>query len=221
MSGPIDTAVVFLGKSEGREKLFKLVSNLSKVAFSYTGDKKYMAFAKACSQGRSILRLAWYFEQLVAIRDILLAAGKKGGFDRVMLLSILRNIFEIGFIVLDNMIVFTRWMLLNPKDKGAAWGRASSLSLFIAYCMSLCIDITRLCQLDSKKVGGAGEYHALWRKYLIDVARHGCDAVASLQNSQLVPSLNLSVGTLGVMQAFSAYIAVSTQWDAARGKKAK
>jgi hypothetical protein len=202
-----DTAIIFMGSTEAREKSLKLLTNIARIAHTYTGVAQHKDLAKSLSAGRSLLRIAQHGNQMTAMRE-LVARGELSKL--APQLTFVRYIFELGFLTFNNIALFSKWKLLNAN--AALNDYRGTVCLVMVYLIASVVDLL--------KMSSAGFHRfdlkdAQWRKLLLDLTRHLADAVCSLSSTGWSRSLTVSDRTLGVLGAFSGFAACYINWDAA------
>uniref|UniRef100_A0A7S1LYE2 Glycosomal membrane protein n=1 Tax=Neobodo designis TaxID=312471 RepID=A0A7S1LYE2_NEODS len=211
MAATADVAVKFMASAEAREKALKLFTNVARVAHSVSGDAQHVALAKSLSDGRSLLRLVQHGNQLTAIRDIV-ARGNLGCQQH---LTIVRNVFELGFLCLNNAALFSKWGLMRIDVRRANY--RGTLCLLGVYTVACIVDVLKMIALDAKNLkDGADDYVRQWRRLLLDLARHLCDALASLSQSQLLTGATCSDRTVALLGGASGLAACYINWKSAR-----
>jgi hypothetical protein len=216
MASKADVAVEVMSFADNREKILKCGSGLAQVLASFTNVEAHAKLAKQLSAGRSLLRLGQHGNQLTAIREIV----NRGRLSLLQQLAVVSYVFELLFLTFNNVALLAKWGFLRVSAVRA--DHYGTLSLVALYALASSVDVMKMSALDAKGLpGGAGEYHRLWRRLVLDLLRHVADFIAAVSNANLAGRHKLTPRVVGLLSAFSGGAACYINWQAAKEKVAK
>mmetsp|Transcript_9097 Transcript_9097/g.12189 ORF Transcript_9097/g.12189 Transcript_9097/m.12189 type:complete len:215 (+) Transcript_9097:63-707(+) len=172
----IDTTVKIMATTEGRDKVYKAVQNLARFlewSGSRSGDfssaKKYGVLAKSMGDGRSLMRLGKWIQNLRKMREI---SASGAAFDTVDgLVEYGRVSADFGFVVGDNISYLAKYNILS--NVSSQWvSRRAKVSQFWAFLFACILDILKLIR--------AYKAEKVMKDLIINFVRNFADLLATL-----------------------------------------
>lgn len=196
-----------MARTEGRDKAVKALGGLSRILFSFNGNKKTEQLAASMSEGRTLMRLLLWVTNVQKMQAIL----SSGGVTSIQYLEVVRIFLDFVFCVHDNLAYLTKYKILNgtPRETLAYRGLVGMMWGFLAACV---MDILALAKM-RKEVGGD---ESAYRKRKLMLVRNTCDLLASLAQVGYIKSFSLGHRGLGVLALISGAIATKENWDSTK-----
>lgn len=152
MSSDLTKFINLLATTDGRDKIYKTVQGLTKVAAQYSNKeeaKKYNSLSKSLGEGRSLMRMAKWVGNYNKLMDY---AAKINSLTSRQILEILRCIGDFGYIFGDNLQYLAKYQVLPLNQKTCQ--ENSKIFQFWGYICATFLDIWALISLHQKRATG-------------------------------------------------------------------
>lgn len=208
----LDKFIKLLAQTDGRDKIYKMLQNLSKIlAVHYTADKatakKYDSVSKSLGEGRSILRMVKWVNNVNKLQGY---AAKWQSLTTRQIVEIGRVIGDFGYIFGDNVQYLCKYKVLPFDQKTAS--KNSKIFQFWGFFLATFLDLWSILELEGKQMepkDKAKERKAL----LLSFVKNLCDALATLAAVGYLKTYYHPTGTFtGACGLTSGAIATYQNW---------
>jgi hypothetical protein len=194
-----DRINAMLLRTDGRDKLMKSLGGAARVVFAYTTVPAHEQLYKSMSETRSIARMCLWVSSLQNI-----AALAQAPLSASNATAVLRQLMDVAFIALDNVSYLAKYGML--KLDRALVVRRSIVFLLCGFVIAALSDIAALAQLPRCESRAR-------RVRCVSLLKNACDVLASLNNSKLISSLDLSHKSLGALGCVAGGISAIDVWQ--------
>jgi hypothetical protein len=191
--------VTLFGKTDGRDKLLKAAAGLAKFTATYTNSEQHTKLAASLSEGRSIMRLVGWLNNIQKFRT----QPTQSLADRMM---VARLGFDMFYCIHDNLAYLTKYKALQFVELNTAIYR-SFVGLFWGFLFAVALDIHALVTGNLSGVE--------LRKRVLMLVRNCCDLFSALHNVGYAKGVGfeLSARVLGLLGFISGAISCQENWE--------
>lgn len=209
-----DKFIKLLATTDGRDKIYKVLANVSKIVgwvneADKVSAKKWNALSKSIGEGRSLMRMAKWVGNVQKLQGY---AAKAGSLTSRQFLEILRVIGDFGYILGDNLAYLSKYGILPLNAENAA--KQSKIFQFWGYIMATILDALSLSGLAAKQAKmDAAAFAAEQQALVLSFVKNAADTLATLASVGYMKSMyNPSIGFTSLCGATSGAIATYQNW---------
>ena len=203
-----------LAQTDGRDKIYKTLQNLVKIAAAQSSDKaqakKFNTLAKSLGEGRSLMRMAKWTTNYNKLVEY---SKKASTLTSRQIVEILRVIGDFGYILGDNLSYLAKYGVLPFNASTTA--KNSKIFQFWGFFFATLLDVWAMITLRAKAASGMDEatYAKEAKALRLSLVKNFCDLLVTLNAVGYASAFYKPSGTaLGVFGATSGAIATYNNW---------
>ena len=140
----VDIAISLLASTDGRDKLYKTMENISKLLACFAQQRcssKLVRFSQRISDGRSLMRIGKWVTNAQKLAD----SADKNVAEQTLEenLDKSRIFCDLCYIILDNILYFNRFLLMSLKQE-ASYVKKSKVFQFWTFFFACALDIVKI-----------------------------------------------------------------------------
>nr|AGN32896.1 glycosomal membrane protein [Trypanosoma rangeli] len=210
-----DRFVRLLGLTDGRDKIYKLLSGVLNVLDGIDAVDShrvaYKSVNKSIKDGRSLLRMAKWTGNVPKMHSIVLRCAEKRSVELKKLIEFLRLLGDFLYVLGDNIGFLVRFKLL-PGEAKLIQSR-SKVAQFWGFFFAAVLDLLALHNALLRHASDAATSRKEVKSALISLTKDGSDVLVTMASVGYMKSVwHPSPVTSGALTAVSGAVATYLNW---------